>query len=205
MIEIICGDAIDQVKRLRPESVECVITHPPYFMLGVIMDDLCGLALCRSGYIAYLRKLADGLLRVVKDDGYLCMAMGDTKRAESVRLGGIADDVADAIEQAGWPLFAIVPWDNPRSDSVLVFGRGDARPALPDRLHGDLHKQEGYDFWVWPTDVVRTLVEALCPVSGCVLDPFVGSGTTARVAESMGRNAIGIDLRPEYVEVAVQQ
>lgn len=35
-----------------------------------------------------------------------------------------------------------------------------------------------------------------------VLDPFIGSGTTAAVAQSLGRRAIGVDLNPEYLEIA---
>jgi len=38
--------------------------------------------------------------------------------------------------------------------------------------------------------------------AGVVLDPFIGSGTTAVVAEKLGRNWIGIDLNPEYVKMA---
>ena len=37
---------------------------------------------------------------------------------------------------------------------------------------------------------------------GIVLDPFVGSGTTALVAKNLGRHFIGIELNPEYVEMA---
>jgi DNA modification methylase len=35
-----------------------------------------------------------------------------------------------------------------------------------------------------------------------VLDPFIGSGTTALVAAELGRNVIGIDINPEYIELA---
>lgn len=38
----------------------------------------------------------------------------------------------------------------------------------------------------------------LAPVPGVVLDPFLGSGTTARVAQSLGRNWLGIELNPDY-------
>ena len=38
--------------------------------------------------------------------------------------------------------------------------------------------------------------------AGIVLDPFMGSGTTAVVAERLGRNWIGIELNPEYCEIA---
>lgn len=37
---------------------------------------------------------------------------------------------------------------------------------------------------------------------GVVLDPFMGSGTTAIVAKSLDRNYIGIELNPEYVKMA---
>ena len=35
-----------------------------------------------------------------------------------------------------------------------------------------------------------------------MLDPFLGSGTTYAVANGLGRQAIGIELNPEYVEIA---
>jgi site-specific DNA-methyltransferase (adenine-specific) len=40
---------------------------------------------------------------------------------------------------------------------------------------------------------------------GLVLDPFMGSGTTALVAESLGREWLGIELKPDYVELATER
>jgi site-specific DNA-methyltransferase (adenine-specific) len=39
-------------------------------------------------------------------------------------------------------------------------------------------------------------------VGGVVLDPFCGSGTTLKVAKLKGYNYIGIDINPEYVQIA---
>lgn len=47
-----------------------------------------------------------------------------------------------------------------------------------------------------------TCAHNLDPIPATVLDPFAGSGTTGRVAVSLGRKAILIDLKPEYLEMA---
>lgn len=61
---------------------------------------------------------------------------------------------------------------------------------------------KGAHFAVMPPGLVEPCIKAGCPVGGVVLDPFLGSGTTAACALSLGRNAIGIELNPAYVELA---
>lgn len=60
----------------------------------------------------------------------------------------------------------------------------------------------GAHFAVFPTSLIEPCVLAGCPVGGVVLDPFMGAGTTALVAQLHGRNYIGIELNPAYVEMA---
>ena len=57
-------------------------------------------------------------------------------------------------------------------------------------------------FAVFPPELVETPIKVGCPESGIVLDPFFGSGTTGSVAIKLGRNFLGIELKPEYVEIA---
>jgi DNA modification methylase len=50
--------------------------------------------------------------------------------------------------------------------------------------------------------VPRRLIRYLCRVGDVVLDPFVGSGTTALAAVELGRRVIGFDQSAEYIESA---
>lgn len=56
----------------------------------------------------------------------------------------------------------------------------------------------GIDTAPYPDELVRRCLEIGCPPNGVVLDPFLGSGTTARVALNMGHSVIGIDLKHEF-------
>lgn len=57
-------------------------------------------------------------------------------------------------------------------------------------------------FATFPPDLVKTPILAGCPEGGVVLDPFFGSGTTGLVALQQGRKFIGIELKPDYIEIA---
>lgn len=57
-------------------------------------------------------------------------------------------------------------------------------------------------FATFPPDLVEPCIKAGCPMTGTVLDPFGGAGTTGLVADRLGRNAILIELNPEYAAIA---
>jgi DNA modification methylase len=57
-------------------------------------------------------------------------------------------------------------------------------------------------FAVFPPKLIQPCVLAGCPKGGTVLDPFAGSGTAGIVAINEGRDFVGIELNPEYVEMA---
>ncbi len=56
-----------------------------------------------------------------------------------------------------------------------------------------------------PEALVRPLVEYACPPGGLVFSPFAGSGTDLVVARSLGRRAVGCELRVEQCEVIVRR
>jgi site-specific DNA-methyltransferase (cytosine-N4-specific) len=56
-----------------------------------------------------------------------------------------------------------------------------------------------------PVELAERCVKAGCPVGGVVLDPFSGSGTTGVAALNQGRTYVGIELKPEYVELSIKR
>jgi DNA modification methylase len=60
----------------------------------------------------------------------------------------------------------------------------------------------GKHFAIFPPKLVEPMIMAGCPPDGIVLDPFAGSGTTCVVAKKLGRDYIGIDIHPDYCEIA---
>ena len=61
---------------------------------------------------------------------------------------------------------------------------------------------KGGHYAAYPPMLVETCLLAGCPEGGIVLDPFMGSGTTGMVAKQLDRHYIGIELNPEYAELA---
>jgi DNA modification methylase len=59
----------------------------------------------------------------------------------------------------------------------------------------------GAHFATFPPDLIEPCILAGCPRGGTVLDPFNGSGTAGMVSLENGRNYVGIELNPEYVEL----
>ena len=89
--------------------------------------------------------------------------------------------------------------------------RWDAMPVAEQRAMGanlrsvwwisPAQYREGH-YAVMPDALAEICIAAGCPQDGTVLDPFGGAGTTGLVADRMGRDAILIELNPEYAAMA---
>jgi site-specific DNA-methyltransferase (adenine-specific) len=70
-----------------------------------------------------------------------------------------------------------------------------------------INSSKGYGTCVapFPETLIEPMVKMGCPKGGVVLDPFIGSGTTALVAMKNNRNFVGIELNKAYAEESRQR
>jgi len=89
-------------------------------------------------------------------------------------------------------------------DSIGVM-RNDGRQTEIDNPYQCGKVLRNHHPTVKPVDLMRWLVRLVCPPHGVVLDPYTGSGTTGVACRLEGFGFIGIELNPEYIELARQR
>ena len=254
------GSALDVLKELDDELVDCLITSPPYFWLrDYEVEGQIGLEETVDGYVKALVEIMREARRVLKRGGVAFLNLGDTyysgkgkshgrdakskKRRFGLRavdksggmgiglqrksLIGIPWRVTLELAEDGWVFRSVIIWhrtkglpeyvrDRPSRTHEYIFMLARSRHYYfaKDELSGEIEE----DVWTipaqphlngslgtapFPDELVRRCLDIGCPVGGVVLDPFVGSGTTVRVALDNKRSGIGIDLNGEFCRHAV--
>lgn len=85
-----------------------------------------------------------------------------------------------------------IPWEGVKRNARTIW-------QIPTQPYSGAH------FATFPEELARRCIVAGSAAGDTVLDPFSGSGTVASVAIGNGRNAIGIELNPEYQQLAVER
>jgi site-specific DNA-methyltransferase (adenine-specific) len=253
---LIAGDCRSTLKALRSNSIQTVVTSPPYWSLrDYDIAGQIGLEASVDAYVNGLTEVFEEVRRVLRPDGSLFLNIGDSYtsggrtsrapdrknsgRAMSTRpqtpeglkpkeIVGIPWRLGFALQRAGWYLRQDMIWYKPNCQPESV----KDRPTRSHEYIFFLTKSEHYKYdnkavrgpndrnlrSVWDINTVPTrephfatfpseLVErCLLLTTGrndLVLDPFCGSGTTGLVALRMGRRFIGLELNPDYVEIAL--
>lgn len=205
-VDAICA-VMDQVKRvLRPDGLL-------FLNLGDTYYSGKGAS---QGADRKSTKRRFGLRAVDKSGG---LGIGIQRKS----IIGLPWRVAIQMSTCGWVLRSPIIWhrenclpeyvvDRPsRSyENLFMFAKGrryyfDKGPLIEQKVEEDMwtiaakpKAGNGLDTAPYPDELVKRCLEIGCPKGGVVLDPFLGSGTTIRVALAMGYSAIGIDLSRDF-------
>lgn len=222
---LICGDATEEMARLPSGSVDLLIADPPY-NLGKDYGNNRDLKEW-DDYILFTNAWLKEVVRLLKPAGSLYVFMGVrfisrlfTILEDEFKLnfnGWIAWHYTQGIgRKNGF---------SPRHEDILFFTKTSRfvfnldEIRIPQKYYRERNNMTGAnpgDVWQFshvhycsaeredhPTQKPEGLIERIIKASSnpgdLVLDPFVGSGTTCRVAAVLHRQWIGIDINPTYI------
>lgn len=198
---IICGEAVETLKTFDSESVDLIITDPPY---------LCGYTDRKGRKIANDTN-AEGVLpvfpelyRVLKEDSFLVLFCGWTAIAKFSAAWEAAGFRTEG--QIIWPKeYQSSAWHLRRShESAWLLSKG--KPQRPAKPLKDVQRWRYSGNLSHPTEkavqIIQPLIEAFSNHGDTVLDPFLGSGSTAVAAALSGRDYVGVELEQLYCDLA---
>lgn len=223
--KIICGDAISEMKKIPENSIDLIVTSPPYNLknsTGNGMKDGRGgkwaNAALVNGYATYddnmpydkyvewQRNCLSEMMRLISDDG--AIFYNHKWRVQ----GGLIQDRHEIIEN--FPVRQIIIWKRkgginfnpgyflPTYEVIYLIAKPKFKLVPKANAVGDvwefMQEQKNIHPAPFPTALIERIISSTD--AKIILDPFSGSGTTAVVAKSLGRKFIGIEISKEYCE-----
>ena len=205
---IITGDARLLAAALPDESVDLVLTDPP-FGIGFKYDGYSDTAADYSDLVAWIVETAQ---RIIKPGGLCFVFQAQPKLRLTWPL--FPDD--SRLFMAAKNFVQIRPTPVQYAYDPVIFWQkpGKLLPAYQGR---DWHiantsitsnrgmNEAGFHECPRPLDTCQYIVSNFSPPGGIVCDFFMGSGTTAVAAKTMGRRWLGFELRPHIATLANQR
>lgn len=228
--KIICGDCISVMKQIPDESLDLVITSPPYNLknsTGNGMKDGRGgkwknAALVNGysnhddnmpheEYVQWQRNCLTEMFRLIKNDG--AIFYNHKWRVQA----GLLQDRQDIV--SGFPVRQIIIWRRkgginfnpgyflPTYEVIYLIAKPEFKLAPKANAYGDIWEFTQEMNNIHPAPFPVALIDRIISstLAQLILDPFSGSGTTALAATLLGRNYIGIEISPEYCELSEQR
>lgn len=129
---------------------------------------------------------------------------GEQLNVDDVRVPYAASSIARL--RRGWTNHVGVKGDDSRARGRRVSEPHPIGGRPPSYIICDTGREKGNPHPApMPADLAADLVSLAAPRGATVIDPFAGSGTTAIAARRLGRRSVGIELNPEYAELAARR
>lgn len=201
---ILHGDCIATMAAMPSDSVDCIVTDPPYLVRYQSRD---GRGVPNDDNPAWLQPAFAAMHRVLKPNAF-CVSFYGWHKADMF----IAAWRAAGFRMVGHIVFrkryaSSVRFLRHQHEQAYVLAKGE--PKLPTQPMPDVIDWRYTGNRLHPTQKpvpsLIPIIEAFCPAGGMVLDPFCGSGSTLVAARKAGRRFIGIEIDAGYHATATQR
>lgn len=228
--KIHCGDCVNLMNKMPVGSVDLIVTSPPYNLrnsTGNGMKDGRGGKWAKAKliegyethsddmpheeYVEWQINCLEAMMRVLADDG--AIFYNHKWRVQ----GGLLQDREDIVSE--FPVRQIIIWQRsggfnfnpgyflPTYEVIYLICKTDFKLAPQANALGDVwnipQDSNNPHPATFPVELAQRCIES---TNGkIVLDPFMGSGTTAIAAEASGRDWIGIDISKDYCKLAKER
>ena len=228
MIDLRLGDCLELMREIPDASIDLVVTSPPYnkrghsganlagrnwkagdIDYGVFNDDMP-----EPEYQSWQLRILDEIYRVLVDGGSLfynhknrvknyaltsplvwLLKSPLTLRQEIIWDRGSAPDINP---RRFYPSTERIYWMF-KGEKPKYFNAASANYKEVWRINQEYNNEHPAPF---PVEIAKRCIEACSRDGDLILEPFAGSGSTLLAAKELGRNAIGIEINPQYFEIA---
>lgn len=226
--KIICGDTVEVMKLMPDNSIDLVVTSPPYNLKNSTGNGMkAGTKTGRwannplqngythhgddmpyDEYVAWQREILTECMRLLKDDG--AIFYNHKTRVQA----GLLQDRYEILHD--FPVRQCIIWKRaggfnfnpgyfvPTYEVIYLIAKKKFKLVKGANGYGDIwefnQEMKNKHPAPFPIALPSRCIEST--EAQVILDPFMGSGTTALAAKRLGRNFIGIEISPEYCQMA---
>jgi len=231
--KIIQGDCLKVMKDIPDNSVDLILTDPPYAISNEVVITRGRNKMKFKGtdlklgfgdwdkfdslddYLQFTFKWLDECVRILKP-GKLIISYFDRdkinfisdylQKKHNFKLKGyFAHLKSNLVPQArkvkwmnGWEEVGL--WQKPEGELTFNYQLGQQKDYMQVPICGG--KERTKHPTQKPLKILELFIKYWSNKNDVILDPFLGAGTTGVAAKKLGRNFIGIELNPDYIEIA---
>jgi DNA modification methylase len=220
--QVIQGDALQILKDLPEQSIDCCFTcpNPPFYERKQINNNIIGSEVTSNEYIDHLVAIFNEVFRVIKTTGCLFVVMADYHQQGTLTM--IPEMFALRMIQNGWYLRSKIIWhrtEKSEQEDTNRFRRDWEYifffTKIPDGYYfnnkNKYHKTSLFAFPStetsnefssgFPEEIIRVAITTALPPNGIIMDIFACTGTTGVVAKKMKKKYIMIDVNLQLCEM----
>ncbi len=198
MYKLIQGNSIEYFKTNDTEEVSLVLTSPSYFTeepkRNTLQNEI-GIGESKEDYVNLIAGVIKTSAKNLKENGKVILVLG---RYNDLPIESIIYMLEYKLNDSGLKLLSFTLHGKGNHESVVVFGNSKEEIKIPQFYKLQIYDKVGF-FGRINSDILDWAITTFTKEGELVIDPFAGAGSTVKRADQLGRNGLGIELNPKFI------